>query len=100
MMIGSALRRLMAEYRQLTLNPPEGASKSISQCELCDLHFNSFSILLYDFRFQSHSNSFANPFDSLTRPGIIAGPVDEENFFEWEALITGKNWLFKPAIRK
>jgi len=34
----------MAEYKQLTLNPPEG---------------------------------------------IIAGPIDEENFFEWEALITG-----------
>ncbi|CAI9727398.1 Hypothetical predicted protein [Octopus vulgaris] len=43
-MAGSALRRLMAEYRQLTLNPPEG---------------------------------------------IIAGPVSEENFFEWEALIMG-----------
>ncbi|CAH1789867.1 unnamed protein product [Owenia fusiformis] len=43
-MAGSALKRLMAEYKQLTLNPPEG---------------------------------------------IIAGPVDEENFFEWEALITG-----------
>jgi len=43
-MAGSALRRLMAEYKQLTLNPPEG---------------------------------------------IIAGPIDEENFFEWEALITG-----------
>ncbi len=35
----------MAEYKQLTLNPPEG---------------------------------------------IIAGPIDEENFFEWEALITGE----------
>jgi len=43
-MAGSPLRRLMAEYKQLTLNPPEG---------------------------------------------IIAGPIDEENFFEWEALITG-----------
>ena len=43
-MAGSALKRLMAEYKQLTLNPPEG---------------------------------------------IIAGPVNEENFFEWEALITG-----------
>ncbi|XP_014598752.1 PREDICTED: ubiquitin-conjugating enzyme E2 G2 isoform X2 [Polistes canadensis] len=43
-MAGSALRRLMAEYKQLTLNPPEG---------------------------------------------IIAGPLSEENFFEWEALITG-----------
>ncbi|XP_790704.1 ubiquitin-conjugating enzyme E2 G2 [Strongylocentrotus purpuratus] len=43
-MAGSALKRLMAEYKQLTVNPPEG---------------------------------------------IIAGPVNEENFFEWEALITG-----------
>ncbi|XP_060840073.1 ubiquitin-conjugating enzyme E2 G2 isoform X1 [Rhopalosiphum padi] len=43
-MAGSALRRLMAEYKQLTLNPPEG---------------------------------------------IIAGPTTEENYFEWEALITG-----------
>ncbi|XP_011449276.1 ubiquitin-conjugating enzyme E2 G2 [Magallana gigas] len=43
-MAGSALKRLMAEYKQLTLNPPEG---------------------------------------------IIAGPLDEENFFEWEAYIMG-----------
>lgn len=43
-MAGSALRRLMAEYKQLVANCPEG---------------------------------------------ILAGPVDEENFFEWEALITG-----------
>lgn len=43
-MAGAALRRLMAEYRQLTLNPPDG---------------------------------------------IIAGPIDEENFFEWEAVIMG-----------
>ncbi|PIK59382.1 putative ubiquitin-conjugating enzyme E2 G2-like [Apostichopus japonicus] len=41
-MAGSALRRLMAEYKQMTINPPEG---------------------------------------------IVAGPVNEENFFEWEALI-------------
>ncbi|XP_074643354.1 ubiquitin-conjugating enzyme E2 G2-like isoform X2 [Tubulanus polymorphus] len=43
-MAGSALKRLMAEYKQLTLNPPEG---------------------------------------------IVAGPLTEENFFEWEAYITG-----------
>ena len=43
-MAGSALKRLMAEYKQLTLNPPEG---------------------------------------------IVAGPINEENFFEWEALIVG-----------
>jgi len=43
-MAGPALKRLMSEYRQLTLNPPDG---------------------------------------------IVAGPPNEENFFEWEALITG-----------
>ncbi|XP_040120993.1 ubiquitin-conjugating enzyme E2 G2 isoform X2 [Oryx dammah] len=43
-MAGTALKRLMAEYKQLTLNPPEG---------------------------------------------IVAGPMNEENFFEWEALIMG-----------
>jgi len=43
-MAGSALRRLMAEYKQLSVNPPEG---------------------------------------------IVAGPVSEDNFFEWESLITG-----------
>jgi len=43
-MAGSALRRLMAEYKQIQKNPPEG---------------------------------------------IAAGPVAEDNFFEWEAAITG-----------
>ncbi|XP_064394757.1 ubiquitin-conjugating enzyme E2 G2-like isoform X2 [Halichondria panicea] len=43
-MAGSALKRLMAEYKQLTLNSPEG---------------------------------------------IVAGPKSEENFFEWEAMISG-----------
>ncbi|CAM4964720.1 unnamed protein product [Rotaria socialis] len=45
-MAGSALRRLIAEYKQLTNNPPDG---------------------------------------------ILAGPISDENFFEWEALITGPN---------
>ncbi|XP_065656072.1 ubiquitin-conjugating enzyme E2 G2 isoform X2 [Hydra vulgaris] len=43
-MAGAALKRLMAEYRQLTINPSDG---------------------------------------------ILAGPANEENFFEWEALIRG-----------
>lgn len=43
-MAGSALKRLMQEYRELTVNPPEG---------------------------------------------IVAGPKSDDNFFEWEALITG-----------
>ncbi|KAI9010140.1 ubiquitin-conjugating enzyme E2 G2 [Hyaloraphidium curvatum] len=40
----TALRRLMTEYRELTVNPPEG---------------------------------------------ITAGPMSEDNYFEWEALISG-----------
>eukprot|EP01135_Chromosphaera_perkinsii_P005429 Nk52_evm4s349 gene=Nk52_evmTU4s349 len=43
-MAGSALKRLMTEYKELTLSAPEG---------------------------------------------IIAGPISEDNFFEWEALISG-----------
>ena len=43
-MASGALRRLMAEYKQLLMNPPEG---------------------------------------------LIAGPMNEDNFFEWEAAITG-----------
>lgn len=39
-----ALKRLMTEYKQLTVDPPEG---------------------------------------------ISAGPIDEDNFFEWECLIQG-----------
>ncbi|XP_075245192.1 ubiquitin-conjugating enzyme E2 G2-like [Convolutriloba macropyga] len=58
-MAGSALKRLMHEYKQLTLQPPEG---------------------------------------------IIAGPKDEENFFEWEAYIRGpensyyENGVFPATI--
>ena len=44
-MAGTALRRLMSEYKQLTENPPDG---------------------------------------------LIAGPVSDDNYFEWEAAITGK----------
>eukprot|EP00842_Homolaphlyctis_polyrhiza_P006681 jgi/Hompol1/7013/HPOL_002826-RA len=40
----TALKRLMTEYKELTVNAPDG---------------------------------------------VVAGPIDESNFFEWEALITG-----------
>jgi len=43
-MASAAFKRLMQEYKELTVNPPEG---------------------------------------------ITAGPIDEDNFFEWEALIMG-----------
>ncbi|XP_063789148.1 ubiquitin-conjugating enzyme E2 G2 isoform X1 [Pseudophryne corroboree] len=57
-MAGTALKRLMAEYKQLTLNPPEG---------------------------------------------IVAGPINEENFFEWEALIMRTGYVIgecKTLARK
>ena len=50
----SALRRLMSEYKQLTLNPPEG---------------------------------------------ILAGPISEDNFFEWEAYITGNYYRLLLLIK-
>lgn len=53
-MAGSALRRLMAEYKQISTNPPDG---------------------------------------------IAAGPVTEDNFFEWEAAITGpENTPFQDGV--
>ena len=50
----------MAEYKQLSQNPPDG--------ELWE------DILV------------SSP---LLSPGIAAGPITEDNFFEWEAAITG-----------
>ena len=61
-MAGSALRRLMAEHKQLSQNPPDGMK------HLVCLEVNS-------------SCSFFS--------GIAAGPSTEDNFFEWEAAITG-----------
>lgn len=59
-MAGSALRRLMAEYKR---------------------NYLIFFLLKYTI--------FLFPELTLNPPeGIIAGPINEENFFEWEALIT------------
>lgn len=64
-MAGSALRRLMAEYRRKYHNV-----QSMSMNRL-------------------HLRLLSPPELTLNPPeGIIAGPVSEENFFEWEALIT------------
>ena len=51
----------MAEYKQMSHNPPDGK-----------LETTSFVILIW-----------------LRNLGIAAGPINEENFFEWEAAITG-----------
>ena len=61
-MAGSALRRLMAEYKRKSLT-----IKTIGS-------LNNLSLYL---------ELTLNPPE-----GIIAGPINEENFFEWEALIT------------
>jgi len=51
-----AVKRLLAEYRSLTENPPDG---------------------------------------------VTAGPVDEDNFFEWEALISGpEDTIYEGALFK
>ncbi len=58
-MAGSALRRLIAEYKRK--------------------NFEKINLILND----SILELTNNPPD-----GILAGPVSDENFFEWEALIT------------
>lgn len=75
-MAGQALRRLMAEYKR--------------ECNLIS------NRLVENFRFENISSSMFMFFDSnfselsINAPeGIIAGPISEENFFEWEALISG-----------
>ncbi|KAM9804827.1 ubiquitin-conjugating enzyme E2 G2 [Neosynchiropus ocellatus] len=64
-MAGTALKRLMAEYKQLTLNPPEGIVAG-----------------------ESRGESVVDVSVGHLTTGV-AGPANEENFFEWEALIMG-----------
>lgn len=66
-MAGSALRRLMAEYKRTDL-------------VLGLLAINC--ILIFLFVFFSFAELTLNPPE-----GIVAGPISEDNFFEWEALI-------------
>ena len=56
----------MAEYKQMSNNPPDGILANIYK-DLCHDH------------------------NTL---GIAAGPINEENFFEWEAAITGPEGTF------
>lgn len=61
-MAGSALRRLMAEYKR---NKPL-------------VEFLAIQFLIFLFVLEL----------TLNPPeGIVAGPISEDNFFEWEALI-------------
>lgn len=62
-MAGSALRRLMAEYKRKSEYIPPKKNRLESIVRFLELTLNP-------------------------PEGIIAGPINEENFFEWEALIT------------
>ena len=65
-MAGQALRRLMAEYKR--------------KYHLMGKKF-VIKILILNYLFLELT---------LNSPeGIVAGPISEENFFEWEALISG-----------
>jgi ubiquitin-conjugating enzyme E2 G2 len=72
-MAGSALRRLMAEYKR--------------NFDYYLIEYNNkipirflLILLLYEIELSQ------NPPE-----GIVAGPINEENFFEWESLITYQN---------
>ncbi|KAH8245215.1 hypothetical protein KR032_006461 [Drosophila birchii] len=64
-MAGSALRRLMAEYKRKKIQR-QSPKRSAAKLPL------SFAELTLD-----------------PPEGIVAGPISEDNFFEWEALIAG-----------
>lgn len=76
-MAGQALRRLMAEYKR-KCGPHNAGCRS--QIEFADISSSTF---LNVYVFFSAELSINPP------EGIIAGPISEENFFEWEALISG-----------
>ena len=66
-MAGSALRRLMAEYKR-----------------------KIFWKIVYLFNCLNNNKNFVFFIELSVNPpeGIVAGPVSEDNFFEWESLIT------------
>lgn len=73
-MAGSALRRLIAEYKRKIRD---------DRCEILA------TFLLF-------------PSELTTNPpeGILAGPVSDENFFEWEALITFVDEISSVFLRR
>ena len=62
-MAGSALRRLIAEYKRKDRNV-----------------------------FHRKIHLFVLELTNNPPDGILAGPLSDENFFEWEALITLVDW--------
>jgi hypothetical protein len=76
-MAGQALRRLMAEYKR--------------KFHQYHLNFSCFSHHKFFGDFTQNLKLFNFILELTLNPpeGIIAGPISEENFFEWEALISG-----------
>ncbi|XP_069471946.1 ubiquitin-conjugating enzyme E2 G2 isoform X1 [Ambystoma mexicanum] len=87
-MAGTALKRLMAEYKQLTLNPPEGiVADQDCLAALGSWIMSAGLIQLLFLWIQVPSGVPVHTFKIPT--GKQPGPINEENFFEWEALIMG-----------
>ncbi|XP_074234870.1 ubiquitin-conjugating enzyme E2 G2 isoform X5 [Camelus bactrianus] len=80
-MAGTALKRLMAEYKHSS-----GLSVSVrTASEDSDGSVSSVPVLTACVCLAGTVNEL-----TLNPPeGIVAGPMNEENFFEWEALIMG-----------
>lgn len=87
-MAGSSLRRLMAEYKRKYWS----VLKKISTfCSFLVFSFASDDLMAFQFFF-FHLPTLRIWCDctelTLNPPeGIVAGPISEDNFFEWEALI-------------
>ena len=101
-MAGRALKRLMAEYKRKWMWPKKKwglvSPLSYSMIRMClslcivvaNHKYRYLPSLLIVTQQSLHILLIADSFSELTLnppEGIIAGPTNEENFFEWEALI-------------
>lgn len=85
-MAGQALRRLMAEYKRKDINIRIIHSKIKEN----SFHCARIRFIIYDLKYFFTTNLHSILELTINPPeGILAGPISEENFFEWEALITG-----------
>ena len=84
-MAGSALKRLMAEHRQLMANPP-GHWKIFKD----DIHMawkkKNFGIFR-SLTFYKKCPFFI--FVQCFKEALVAGPKNDDNYFEWDANILG-----------
>uniref|UniRef100_A0A9L0R586 Ubiquitin-conjugating enzyme E2 G2 n=2 Tax=Equus caballus TaxID=9796 RepID=A0A9L0R586_HORSE len=106
-MAGTALKRLMAEYKHFLhspvlaqathlwpglLRPTDSLLAHSSRRMGASFAWTSSSLVLCSLEKPSlsHQTQPVLPELTLNPPeGIVAGPMNEENFFEWEALIMG-----------